>query len=92
MLNNWVDEPDVTTRLVNFGTEYLQSLYEAGIEDLLETSTVKSGSSMAPALIHQSNASIHNPPSLRSYCTDSTPTETSICTGLAGTFSGYHSW
>ncbi|KAI2484590.1 hypothetical protein Ptr902_03530 [Pyrenophora tritici-repentis] len=88
MLNNWVDEPDVTTRLVNFGTEYLQSLYEAGIEDLLETSTVKSGSSMAPALIHQSNASIHNPPSLRSYCTDSTPTETSICTGLAGTFSG----
>lgn len=44
---------------------------------------------MAPALIHQSNASTH-PPSLRSYYTntEATPTETSISTGLASHFSG----
>jgi hypothetical protein len=41
---------------------------------------------MAPACIHQSNASTH-PPSLYHY-SDATPTETSISTGLASQFDG----
>jgi hypothetical protein len=45
------------------------------------------GSSMAPALIHQSAPSAH-PPSLRSCYTEATPTETSISTGLANHLSG----
>lgn len=89
MLNDWVHEPDVTTRLVHFDPEFLQNLEEADLENLvLEANTVKSGSSMAPALIHQGNASIQSPPSLRSCYTESTVTETSVCTGLAGTFGG----
>jgi hypothetical protein len=47
------------------------------------------GSSMAPALVHQSAPSAH-PPSLRSCYTEATPTETSISTGLASHFSGVH--
>jgi hypothetical protein len=39
------------------------------------------GSSMAPALIHQATSA--RPPSLISYYTEATPTETSISTGLA---------
>ena len=45
------------------------------------------GSSMAPALIHQSAPSAH-PPSLRSCYTEATPTETSISTGIASLFTG----
>lgn len=45
------------------------------------------GSSMAPALIHQSAPSAH-PPSLHSCWTEATPTETSISTGLASHFTG----
>jgi hypothetical protein len=45
------------------------------------------GSSMAPALVHQSAASAR-PPSLVSYYTEATPTETSISTGLANHLSG----
>lgn len=45
------------------------------------------GSSMAPALIHQSATSAR-PPSLISYYTEATPTETSISTGLAYQLSG----
>jgi len=46
------------------------------------------GSSMAPgAMIHQSAASAR-PPSLVSYLTEATPTETSVSTGLANHLSG----
>jgi hypothetical protein len=44
-------------------------------------------SSMAPALVHQSAKSAY-PPSLVSYYTEATPTETSISTGLANHLSG----
>ncbi|KAH8708614.1 hypothetical protein GQ44DRAFT_627628 [Phaeosphaeriaceae sp. PMI808] len=49
--------------------------------------SVSRASSMAPALIHQPTASAH-PPSLCSYYTEATPTETSISTGLANHFNG----
>jgi hypothetical protein len=45
------------------------------------------GSSMASAFIHQSPTSV-GPPSLISYHTEATPTETSISTGLANHLSG----
>jgi hypothetical protein len=50
--------------------------------------SLRSGSSMAPALIHQSAALSAHPPSLRSCYTEATPTETSISTGLASHFTG----
>jgi hypothetical protein len=45
------------------------------------------GSSMTPALIHQSAPSAH-PPSLRSCYTEATPTETSVSTGLVNHLPG----
>jgi hypothetical protein len=82
-------DSDVAARLVHFDEDFLQSL-ETRRPSPVRSTTVKSGSSMAPALIHQSNASTHNPPSLRSYYTntEATPTETSISTGLASRFTG----
>jgi hypothetical protein len=99
-LDDWMRHPpDVSARLVHFDEAFLRGLGETTNVSSPVRSTVfdsstaksgsKSGSSMAPALIHQSNASTH-PPSLRSYCTntEATDTETSISTGLASHFSG----
>lgn len=93
--DDWVQQPDVSARLVLFSEEYLQGLPQTDTEHLLRAtgSTIKSGSlsSMAPgALLHQHNPT-HNPPSLRSCITDitdATPTETSISTGLVSQLSG----
>ncbi|KAF1944193.1 hypothetical protein EJ02DRAFT_420529 [Clathrospora elynae] len=89
-LDDWVRQPDVSARLVHFDDILLASLEpDTSSPSVRSATTVKSGSSMAPALVHQSNASTH-PPSLRSYYTntEATPTETSISTELAGHFFG----
>jgi hypothetical protein len=87
-LDDWVRQPDVSARLVHFDENFLRELEQIDTESLLDaSSTIKSGS-MAPALLHQSNGSTHNPPSLRSCYTEATPTETSISTGLVSHFSG----
>ncbi|OAL49934.1 hypothetical protein IQ07DRAFT_476105, partial [Pyrenochaeta sp. DS3sAY3a] len=92
-IHDWVRQSDIHTRLVHFDPAFLEGLEPSSSSPAVEyprSATVKSGaSSMAPAFIHQSNASLP-PPSLRSYCasTEATPTETSISTGLASHFSG----
>jgi hypothetical protein len=87
--DDWFQQPDLSARLVLFDDDYLQGLPQTQAEHLLPaSSTIKSGSSMAPALLHQHNPSTHNPPSLRSCITEATPTETSISTGLVSHFSG----
>ncbi|KAF1851760.1 uncharacterized protein K460DRAFT_362506 [Cucurbitaria berberidis CBS 394.84] len=91
-LDNWVRSSDIHARLVHFDQAVLDGLEpntSSPAVDYPRSATVKSGgSSMAPALIHQSNESTH-PPSLCYYTnTDATPTETSISTGLASHFSG----
>ncbi|CAO2651227.1 Nn.00g095240.m01.CDS01 [Neocucurbitaria sp. VM-36] len=92
-IDDWFRQSDIHARLVHFDQITLDGLVPNNSSPAVEyprSATVKSGgSSMAPALIHQSNASTH-PPSLRSYYTntDATPTETSISTGLASHFSG----
>ncbi|KAL6162833.1 hypothetical protein ACJQWK_11743 [Exserohilum turcicum] len=90
-LHDWVQQPpDLSARLVHIGEQFLHSIGDADTASLvLESETVKSTSSMAPALVHQSNASTHSPPSLHSCCTEATPTETSISTGLAGHLAGF---
>ncbi|KAF2745781.1 hypothetical protein M011DRAFT_469047 [Sporormia fimetaria CBS 119925] len=47
-----------------------------------------SSTSMAPACIHQSSTNSHSPPSLASYSTTATPTETSLETSLASHLHG----
>jgi hypothetical protein len=85
-LDAWVQQPDVSARLVHFDEGFLRGLEQTHPESLLHAaSTVKSGSSMAPTLLHQSNP---NPPSLHSCYTEATPTETSISTELVSHFSG----
>ncbi|EMD64240.1 hypothetical protein GGP41_006675 [Bipolaris sorokiniana] len=89
-LHDWVQQPDLSTRLVHIGSQYLHGIQAPAADSLvLEQESIKSVSSMAPALIHQSNASTHSPPSLHSCCTEATPTETSVSTGLAGHLAGY---
>ncbi|KAG9185551.1 hypothetical protein G6011_06882 [Alternaria panax] len=94
-LDGFLREPDVSTRFVLFDEEYLQRLARTDTESLRRhaASTAKSGgslsSSMAPVALHQTTASAHNAPSLRSCQTDATPTESSISTTLASRFSGF---
>lgn len=94
-LHAWFQEPDLPARLVHFDEPYLQGVGGPNTQSLVrsEAETIKSASSMTPALIHQSNASTHGPPSLYSgYTTEATPTETSVSTGLAhghGHLAGY---
>ncbi len=95
IIDDWVRQSaqDIHARLVRFDDSSLPEVLRTGSSpgsvDFPRTPTVKSGaSSMAPALIHQSNASTH-PPSLSYFTgTEATPTETSISTGLASHFSG----
>ena len=89
-LDDWVQQPDLSARLVQIGEQYLHRSHEPDTASLrLESDTGKSVSSMAPALIHQSNTSTYSPPSLHSCCTEATPTETSISTGLVNHLAGF---
>lgn len=88
-LGEWLQSPttDIHARLVHFASspdgQVPASLYGSSPPYARSVrSSRRSSSSMAPACIHQSNASTH-PPSLYYYPSEATPTETSISTGLA---------
>jgi hypothetical protein len=95
-LGEWLQSPtrDIHARLVHFSTSSSSSSdgpvpasYSSNPPHQCEYSrSPRSSSSMAPACIHQSNASTHTP-SLYNF-SDTTPTETSISTGLASRLSG----
>ncbi|KAF2257069.1 hypothetical protein BU26DRAFT_35536 [Trematosphaeria pertusa] len=89
-LGEWLESPtrDIAARLVHFASSPDgpgPASYSASPPYSRSVQSVRSSSSMAPAYIHQSNASTH-PPSL--HHSEATPTETSISTGLASRFSG----
>ncbi|CAI6339624.1 unnamed protein product [Periconia digitata] len=98
-LGEWLQSPtrDIHARLVHLSSLSTTTSSHIDIDGQVPSSTslassppysrsVRSGTSMAPACIHQSNASTH-PPSLYNF-SDATPTETSISTGLASHFTG----
>ncbi|KAF1962979.1 hypothetical protein CC80DRAFT_399602 [Byssothecium circinans] len=97
-LGEWLQSPtrDIHARLVHFasssssasadGPALSSNSYNTTPSSPNYPRSIRSGSSMAPTCLHQSNASTH-PPSLYHY-SDATPTETSISTGLASQFSG----
>ncbi|KAJ5028561.1 hypothetical protein PSV08DRAFT_281760 [Bipolaris maydis] len=73
-LHDWVQQPDLSARLVHIGSQYLHGIQAPAADSLV--------------LEHESIKSV-SPPSLHSCCTEATPTETSVSTGLAGHLAGY---
>ncbi|KAH3905608.1 hypothetical protein HBI56_201210 [Parastagonospora nodorum] len=92
---SWVRDlgaESIHARLARAGVHFEESLEDSNTPSSPlwadYSRSLRSGSSMAPgAMIHQSAASAR-PPSLVSYLTEATPTETSISTGLANHLSG----
>jgi hypothetical protein len=89
MLEDWIQHQDVSARLVQFDQDFLQRLEYSRSSDAHSANSIRSASSMAPALIHQVAAS-YRAPSLGSYDaeTEATLTEASISTGLASHITG----
>ncbi|KAF2689394.1 hypothetical protein K458DRAFT_127311 [Lentithecium fluviatile CBS 122367] len=86
-LSEWLQSPtrDIHARLVHFSSSSDGPAPASFSSSPPYPRSLRSSSSMAPACIHQSNASTHAP-SL--YYSDATPTETSIDTELASRLSG----
>lgn len=92
-IDDWVRQSDdLAARLNDLDGNHLHGLAHAALTSSSagRAVTVRSSSSMAPALLHRFDAAAANPPSLSSSLpdTDATPTETSISTALASQFSG----
>ncbi|KAF2829713.1 hypothetical protein CC86DRAFT_367656 [Ophiobolus disseminans] len=95
LVETWVRESatDIHARLAGVHFEAAESPDESNttpsspVQREYSRSQRSFGSSMAPALIHQSAPSAH-PPSLRSCYTEATPTETSISTDIVNLFTG----
>ena len=87
-LGEWLQSPtrDIHARLVHFSSSSDGPVPVPYSSSPSYSRSMRSSSSMAPACIHQSNASTR-PPSLYHH-SDATPTETSISTGLASHLSG----